>query len=700
MEYRILGPLEVLEDGHPVELGSKQQRSVLAVLVLRINELVSIDELVEVLWGSAAPPTAQKIVQNHVSKLRRALGDDSRPADDRILLTRSGGYTLRADSDSVDALVFTSLVEQAGAALDAGDATRASALAQQGLAMWRGRVLADLQYEAFAQPEAARLDELLLLAAERRSEAELNLGRHDALLGELEQLVLAHPQSERLCELQMLALYRSGRQIEALEVYKKARVQLDELGLEPGDELRRLQAAILRHDPELGRPARRPTPVSARAVRRWAYVGGAGAALLAIAVIAAASLLDGGSGSRPSLEPLSRSFCSPVRYQAGETPELLIVSDQELQGPAADIGNQIAAAIEFTLRRRAFDAGEHSVGYQACDGGEISGERDRAPCAIHGRAYADNPSVIGILGPAFSECTKDLLPVVNQAAGGPVPVVNSSNTQVGLTRSGPAAMPGEPEIYYPAGIRNYVRLMPADDYQAAALAQFAARLGLDRVFLLAFDDEGNSGVASGFSVAADRVGVEVVDRAEWKFVWGGYRDEAERVARSGAAGVVLLGGVYVNGDRLVRALRSRMGPDFPILASDGFAVPDLVELIGPAAEGMWVSNAGVSPEAAGPHRQFIRGLRDALGEEPSQFSLYAAAATELLLDAIAESDGTRESVIDALFDPSIRSGILGEYAITPEGDTTSNDVTIHRVKEGRLRPQRILQPSSNLIAGG
>jgi DNA-binding SARP family transcriptional activator len=201
---------------------------VLAILLLHRGEVVSADRIVDELWGERPPGRATKTVQVYVSRLRKALGDG-------VLVTRGGGYVLELNGESVDADRFSRLAGQGRRALDDGDPEGAREKLTAALDLWRGPPLADLAYEPFAQNEVARLEELRLVAVENRADADLALGRHAELVPELEALVREHPTRERLREELMLALYRSGRQVEALESYRDARRALDqELGLEPG----------------------------------------------------------------------------------------------------------------------------------------------------------------------------------------------------------------------------------------------------------------------------------------------------------------------------------------------------------------------------------------------------------------------------------------------------------------------------------
>jgi DNA-binding SARP family transcriptional activator len=241
MDFKILGPLEVARDGRAISIARIKERALLAVLLLRANEVVSTDRLIDRLWGSNPPPTAAKALQVCVSRLRKALGAQA-------IVTRAPGYLVRVEPGELDLHRFELLVAEAQGA----DPQRAAEFLREALSLWRGAPLADIAYEAFAQIEIARLEELRFTALEQRIDAELASGGGQQLVGELEGLVNEYPLRERLRGQLMLALYRSGRQAEALTVFQDGRRLLDdELGLEPSESLKRLQRAILAHDDDL-----------------------------------------------------------------------------------------------------------------------------------------------------------------------------------------------------------------------------------------------------------------------------------------------------------------------------------------------------------------------------------------------------------------------------------------------------------------
>ncbi len=261
IEFRILGPLEVSADGRALPLGSRKQRALLGLLVVHANEPVSRDRLIEELWGEAAPATVESALHVYLSRLRTLLGSAGAGG---ALVRETYGYRLRVEPDQVDANRFDRLVGEGREALAGGRPEVAAALLRLGLGLWRGAALADLQSEPFAMSAGARLEEQRIAALEQRLEADLALGRDRELVGELETIVARHPYREGLRAQLMLALYHSGRQVEALRVYQDARRTLiDELGLEPGQELKDLEQAILRQDASLalqrpGKPETEP----------------------------------------------------------------------------------------------------------------------------------------------------------------------------------------------------------------------------------------------------------------------------------------------------------------------------------------------------------------------------------------------------------------------------------------------------------
>ena len=340
MEFRILGSLEVTREGRLVGLGGPKQRAVLAALLLHVNRVVSRDQLIETVWGEQPPETAAATLQGYVANLRKALGPE-------CILTRPPGYVLETDPLAVDAIRFEVLQRQGTQELSRGDPDAASRTLSDALALWRGEPLAELDSGTSATTERLRLEELRLGAIEERIEADFALGRHAELVAELQTLVREHPLRERLCAQLMLALYRSGRQAEALDVYQQSRRRLsEELGLEPGDALKRLQRAILEQDPAIAPVARADVPAvrsqirRRRPRRRWLLVAAlafAGAvAGITVAVTSSSGGLAVHANSIAVIDPVTDRLVDDV--SVGRRPTAVAVGEGSVWIANADDG--------------------------------------------------------------------------------------------------------------------------------------------------------------------------------------------------------------------------------------------------------------------------------------------------------------------------------------------------------------------------
>ena len=277
MDFRILGPLEVVDGGRAVQIRGTRQRAVLGALLVNANRVLSADRLIDAVWGDCPPASGAAALQMRVSQLRKALTSaQGRAAGaEEALVTVPGGYVLRVGADDIDANRFERLLAEGQELAAGGDPAAASICLRAARALWRGTALSDFAFEPFAQAEIARLEELRLLATEEWLEAELALGRHAVLVAELEALVSAHPLRERLRAFLMIALYRSARQADALAAYREARAYLsEELGVEPGTTLQRLEQQVLRHAADLelqdpgGARVARPVTTSVEASRK------------------------------------------------------------------------------------------------------------------------------------------------------------------------------------------------------------------------------------------------------------------------------------------------------------------------------------------------------------------------------------------------------------------------------------------------
>ncbi|MBA3428318.1 MAG: winged helix-turn-helix domain-containing protein [Actinobacteria bacterium] len=371
MDFRILGPLEVYEDEGPaIELGGRQQRLLLAMLLLHRNEVVSIDRLIDVLWGERPPSSAIKNVQIHVSRMRKALKERSpgRGERDSILQTRGNGYCLEVGSGELDVNRLEELLEDGRRALAAGEPEYAESVLREAIALWRGPPLADFTYESFARGEIARLEELRLTAVEERIEADLALGRHADVTSELHRLVPEHPLRERLRAQLMLALYRTGRKADALRLYEEARRLLaEELGLDPSESLRRLHSRVLADEPALAAPPRvpprarvpgatvAPRPLFAGRNRVLLGVGGALllAAALAVAVLSvtrdrtSAGIVSVGPNSLAAIDPETNRVVAEI--PVGARPTSVVFAEGSLW--VANLDDETVSRIDPKARR-------------------------------------------------------------------------------------------------------------------------------------------------------------------------------------------------------------------------------------------------------------------------------------------------------------------------------------------------------------
>jgi DNA-binding SARP family transcriptional activator len=348
-DFRLLGPLEVVAGGEGVELPAGQPSAVLARLLLDPNRPLSPDVLVDAIWGDTPPASARKVLQAYVSHLRKALGADR-------IETSAAGYAVRVEPDELDLLRFERLTAEARSA---SDPARRSSLLAEALSLWRGAALSEFRREPFAAPAARRLNDLRIAALEERIDAELALGHHDRIVGDIQALVDAEPLRERPRRQLMLALYRSGRQADALASYLDARRRLvDELGLEPGKALQELERAILNDDPALaadGEPKRTRGPViatSGLSLDLLLPLCADGRELLLIDVVASAAELSPPPPARPGVRTAAFTSSAPGvdlgRLASEQQGELLVVADVSLVPPVPVCDVALATKHSFT----------------------------------------------------------------------------------------------------------------------------------------------------------------------------------------------------------------------------------------------------------------------------------------------------------------------------------------------------------------
>jgi branched-chain amino acid transport system substrate-binding protein len=424
-------------------------------------------------------------------------------------------------------------------------------------------------------------------------------------------------------------------------------------------------------------------------------------ASFAIAAVGCGGDDGGGGGGKASALP--SSSCGPIRYEGDGDPEFLIASDLPLQGANRSLTTEMADAIEFVLKRQNWKAGDHTIGYQSCDDSTAqAGSWDSAKCSANGRAYANNEDVIGIVGTFNSGCAKLVIPIANRAPDGPLAMVSPANTNPGLTKAGPGADPGAPDIYYPTGTRNYARVVWNDQHQGAANALYTKELGLKNVFVVNDKQTYGLGIANLYRDYAGKLGIKIAGFQAWDENASSYESLASRIKASGADGVFLGGIVCLNGGKLIKDLRATLGPDVQILAPDGFTpISATIDGAGAAADGMYISQPGVpEDQLTGEGKKFVADFKAETGKSAvDPYTSYAAQAAQVLLDAIERSDGTRASVAEELFKTNVKGSILGDFKIDENGDTTLGKVSFFQVKSGAPVFVKAITPELSFVQG-
>jgi branched-chain amino acid transport system substrate-binding protein len=357
-------------------------------------------------------------------------------------------------------------------------------------------------------------------------------------------------------------------------------------------------------------------------------------------------------------------------------------------------------AIKFILTQHGWKAGKYSLAYQSCDDATAqAGKWDSGKCSANANAYAQNSSVVGVIGTFNSGCAEIIVPILNRASNGPIAMVSPANTYVGLTHGGPGTVAGEPGKYYPTGKRNYARVVAADDYQGAADAVLAKSLGIKKIYILNDKEAYGLGVASNFRNAAKKLGLTVSGFTAWDGKASSYEALAVKIKASGAQGVFLGGLICENGGKLIKDLRNALGKSRRIIAPDGFTpVSATVQESGSASEGVYVSVAGLPNTALkGAGKTFVSAFTKADKRAPDPYSVYAAQAAEVLVQAIKQSNGTRGDVAKQLFKVNLKGSILGNVSFNSNGDVTSNPVTIYIVKGGKSTTYRVIVPPKSLV---
>ena len=380
------------------------------------------------------------------------------------------------------------------------------------------------------------------------------------------------------------------------------------------------------------------------------------------------------AGGGGSIEALPSSSCTAIEYEGAGDPDVLIASDFPLQGSSRTQTIQIIEAIRFLLEKQNWKAGEHNVAYQSCDDATAqAGKWDSGKCSTNAQAYAGNEKVVGVIGTFNSGCAAIEIPVLNQAPGGGVAMVSPANTYVCLTEGGPGCDSTEPDKYYPAGTRNYARVVAHDAYQGAAMAEFAKEQGVTNVYVLNDKEAYGLGVATNFRNAAESLGIKIAGFAAWDPKASSYEALFRKIGGTGADAVFLGGLIDENGAQVIKDKVATLGANdgkVKLLAPDGFTQQSTIDEAGGSAAGMFMSVAGVPiDEFKGAGAEFAEEFKPRLGgKEIDPYAIYGAQAAQVLLDAIAASDGSRGDIISKVFEVKVTDGLLGSFEINENGD--------------------------------
>jgi branched-chain amino acid transport system substrate-binding protein len=406
---------------------------------------------------------------------------------------------------------------------------------------------------------------------------------------------------------------------------------------------------------------------------------------------------DGGGGGGGAVEALPSASCGPIR-KGEEEPDALIASDFPLQGANRSLTTEMADAIEYMLEQQDWKAGDTVLGYQSCDDSTAqAGSWDSAKCSSNGRAYANNASVIGLIGTFNSGCAKLVIPIANRES---LAMVSPANTYPGLTEGGPGTEAGEPDNYYPSGTRNYARVVWNDQFQGAANAQYAEELGLKKIFILNDGETYGLGIATLFAEYAEKLGIQILGNQKWDKKASSYESLASRISSSGADAVFLGGIVCNNGGKLIKDIKAG-APNVQLLGPDGWTpISATIEGAGGSANNMYITQPGVPvDQLKGAGKEFVDGFTEAEGKAPNPYTAYAAQATQVLLAAIEKGGTDRAAVSSALFETDVTDGIIGSFQIDENGDTTLGLVSVYQIKNGEETYVKSVTPELDFVEG-
>jgi branched-chain amino acid transport system substrate-binding protein len=443
-------------------------------------------------------------------------------------------------------------------------------------------------------------------------------------------------------------------------------------------------------------------------VRKRSALFAFGLLVAALALVAAGC--GGGDDGGGSVEALPSSSCTELEYEGEGDPDLLIASDLPMQGGDRTQTLQMADAIRYILDQNDWKAGDFNIAYQMCDDSTAqAGSWDSGKCSENASNYSANPKVIGVIGTFNSGCAQIIIPGVNGASDGPIPMISPANTKVCLTVQVPSCESTEPDKYYePTGTRNYSRVVALDDSQAATIATYVKDdLKKKSVYILNDKQAYGLGLATNLENSFNFLDIEVKGNEGWDSKASNYEALMNKVKESGAEAVVLAGVVPLNGVKLIKDKYAVLGSneDVPLLAPDGFTPFDEVDKAGvDATTGMFVTVAGSSAAAleaqGGQGAEFITNYKEQFNvTRVEPYVAYAAQAAQILLDAIEAGGDSREDVIANMHDIDV-DGILGQFSINENGDVNSGAITVYEGPD--WKDVKVITPTTELVtaAGG
>lgn len=423
-------------------------------------------------------------------------------------------------------------------------------------------------------------------------------------------------------------------------------------------------------------------------------------AALALLAFAVFGLSSQGRAATSGVTAVDSEACAAVQYGGSGSPQALIVSDLPLQGDSRRRSLQMNEAIRLVLAGANWRAGGRNVAFQACDDSEAdTGLWSKAQCQSNARAYAADPSVLGVIGTYNSGCAEAMIPILGRAPNGGLAMISPGNTLICLTQSSPSCGKGEPGSLYPAR-RNYARVVPNDAYQGAGLASFARTREVSRAYVLyAADDPTSLGQAKTFRGAARKLGIGLAGFRAWNPNAASYTGLMRTVGAAAPDAVLLAGLTEENGAQLIQDKVAVLGPNsgpIKLLAPDGFAQQSTIDLAGPASKGMFVSVPGLVPQdLTGPGKQLVSELKKKVNGPVELFAPYAGEAANVMLGAITQS-GDRSGVIGAVRKTKVENGITGSFDILPSGDPSIGPITVSVAKNSFV-PTAVVEPGTGLV---